>query len=122
DELLEDRLFGTSGDEGRIGEQHAVAFKDLAGVGEVEARHREALAGDVMPDVELGPVADREDAEMLAGALAAVEEVPQLGALVLWVPLAEFVAVAEEAFFRAGFLFVAATAADGGVELPAFEL
>src|SRR6478609_7084476 len=49
------------------GEPHAVALEDLALVGVVERRERDVLAVDVAPDVDLGPVADREDADVLAG-------------------------------------------------------
>jgi hypothetical protein len=61
--------------------EHPVAAEDLALVGEVDRRHLEALGGDVLPHVELGPVREREDAHVLAAADAPVVEVPQLGAL-----------------------------------------
>src|SRR5699024_3612661 len=70
-------------------------------------------AGDVLPDVELGPVAQREDAHVLALVDPTVVERPQLGALVLGVPLAEVVAVAVDALLGAGLLLVAAAAAEG---------
>ena len=47
------------------------------------------LALDVLPDVELGPVGDREHAHVLARVHARVVQGPQLGPLVLRVPLAE---------------------------------
>ena len=47
---------------------------------------------------------------------AAVEEVPQLGALILGIPLAAGVAEGEDALLGARFFFVAAGAADGGIE------
>ena len=53
---------------------------------------------------------------MLAGAVPRVEEVPQLGALVLGVPLAELVAQADDALLGAGLLLVAAAAAEDAVE------
>ncbi len=71
---------------------------------------------DVVPDVELGPVGEREDADAFAGVDAGVVEVPELGALVLGVPLAGSVAEGEDAFLGAGFFFVAAGSAEGGVE------
>ena len=49
--------------------------------------------------------------------LAAVEQVPELGPLVLGVPLPEGVAVAEEALLRPRLLLVAAPAAEGRVHL-----
>ena len=78
---------------------------------------RDFLALDVHPDVHLGEVGEREDAEVFAGVLAAVEEVPEFGALVFRVPLAEVVAVGEEALLGAGFFLVAAAAAEAGVVL-----
>ena len=53
---------------------------------------------------------------MLAAVVAPVVEVPQLGALVLRVPLAELVAEGEEALLGAGLLLVAAGAAHHRVE------
>src|SRR5215471_6633993 len=46
--------------------QHPVAPEHLALVREVDRWQLELLAGDVLPDVELGPVRDREDADVLA--------------------------------------------------------
>ena len=54
--------------------------------GEVERHDRDVLEVDVLPDVELGPVRQREDADALALGFARVVERPQLGALVLRVP------------------------------------
>ena len=53
---------------------------------------------------------------MLAGREARVEQRPQLGPLLLGLPLAEAVAVAEDALLGARLLFVAARAADQRVE------
>ena len=74
------------------------------------------LAADVVPDVELGPVREREDPHVLARVDAAVVEAPQLGALHLRVPLAELVAVGVDALLGAGLLLVAAAATEGGGE------
>src|SRR5690606_39450448 len=43
-----------------LGEPHAVAAEHLALVREVDRRQLDALALDVAPHVELGPVGDRE--------------------------------------------------------------
>src|SRR4051794_29395114 len=103
-------------DEGRQRVEHPVAPEDLALVGEVDRRHLEALAGDVLPDVELGPVAQREHAHVLALADPPVVDAPQLGALAARVPLAEVVAEGEDPLLRPGALLVAARAAERGVE------
>ena len=55
----------------------------------------EPLLADVLPDVELGPVRDGEDPDVLTRPVPAVVERPQLGTLVLRVPLAELVAEAS---------------------------
>ena len=53
---------------------------------EVERHDRDVLQVDVLPDVELGPVRQREHADALALVLARVVERPELGALVLRIP------------------------------------
>ena len=85
-------------------------------MGEVDRGDLDLLAADVVPDVELGPVGQREDPHVLAAVDLAVVERPQLGALVLRVPLAELVAVGVDALLGAGLLLVAAAATEGGGE------
>src|SRR3954468_18247221 len=116
-ERAEDVLLGQALDVvgGRV--EHAVAAEDLALVGEVDVRDLELLAHDVLPHVELRPVAQREHADVLAAADAGVVEVPQLRALALGVPAAEVVAEREHALLGPGALLVTARAAERGVEL-----
>src|SRR5947209_13758167 len=102
-------------DERPDGEQHAVAAEHLAVVRVVDRGDLDGFVGDVLPDVELGPVAQREDPDVLALAMAAVVERPQLGPLVLRIPLAELVAEREHPLLRPGLLLVAAGAAEHGV-------
>src|SRR6185436_1287907 len=52
---------------------------------------------------------------------ARVEDPPKLRTLVLWVPGMLCVAMRENALLSAGLLFIAARAADGGVELAGVE-
>src|SRR5439155_10931724 len=89
--------------------------------GEVERHHGDALELHVLPDVELAPVGEREDADALALVDPAVVEVPQLGPLVARIPLAAAVAKGEDALFGARFLLVAASAAERGVESALLE-
>src|SRR6056297_989761 len=95
----------------------AIAAHDLALMAEVEAGHINALQGDVLPHVKLGPVGYGKYPEVLAHLFLAVEDVPQLGALVLRVPLAKAVSEAEKTFLGTGLLFITARAAHGRVEL-----
>src|SRR5215210_7745166 len=53
--LLEDLLALEPLDERRRRVEHPVAAEDLAAVGEVERGELDALLGDVLPYVELGP-------------------------------------------------------------------
>ena len=96
--------------------QHPVAAEDLALVREVDRRQLELLARDVLPHVELGPVRDREDADVLALADARVVEIPELGPLRARIPLAEVVAEGEDPLLRAAPLLVAPRPADRRVE------
>ena len=90
---------------------------DFPLVGVVDRRQVDLLCLDVVPDVELGPVREREDPDVLAGQMAPVVERPELGALVARLPLAELVAHAEDALLGAGPLLVAPPAAEDGVVL-----
>src|SRR6266496_2481187 len=83
----------------------------------VDGGQLDLLARDVVPDVRLGPVGQREDTDLLAGAVPPVVEVPQLGTLPPRLPLAEGVAQAEDPLLRAGALLVPAAAAEHRVEL-----
>src|SRR5690606_5035533 len=114
---LEERLVVAALDDVAVGQEHAVALEDLARVGDVDGRDLDALAADVVPHVELGPVGQREDPDVLALADARVVKVPQLGALVLRVPLAELVAEGEDPLLGPGLLLVAPGAAEDGVDL-----
>src|SRR5436190_16003782 len=84
---------------------------------EVDRRYRKTLARDVLPDVELRPVRDRECAQVLARGEARVEEVPELRALVARIPLAVLVAVRKDPLLGARLFLVASRAAEKGVEL-----
>ena len=54
---------------------------------------------------------------MLPHGLAAVEEIPKFWPLIFWIPLAELIAMREEALLGAGLFLVASRAAQGAVEL-----
>ena len=58
---------------------------------------------------------------MFAWFVAAVIDSPKFGSLSFWVPLTECVAMRIDAFFGAGAFFVAASAAENGVELVFFD-
>src|SRR6478736_3786538 len=96
--------------------EHPVAMEDVALVGEVDRGDLELLGDDVLPDVELGPVAQREDADVLAAVDAPVVEVPQLGTLALGVPRAEVVAEGHDPLLGARALLIAPGAAERRVE------
>src|SRR6059058_984434 len=74
------------------------------------------LLGDVAPHVQFRPVADWENADVLAPMDPRVVEIPKFRTLVLGVPLAEFIAKREYPFLRPGFFFVPPRAADAGAK------
>src|SRR3546814_6121313 len=97
-------------------DQSAVALDDGALPGEVQRRHRDALAEDVEPHVQFGPVGDREHAHRFALVDAGVVEVPQLRALVLRIPAMLCVPEREDALIGAGLFLVATRPADRSEE------
>ena len=76
---------------------------------------------DVVPDVELGPVGEREDADALALVRARVVELPQLGPLALRIPAMLGRAEREDPLLGPRLLLVAPRAAEGGVEAVLVE-
>src|SRR5664279_1241431 len=106
-----DRFAGLGRRQGHDRNEQAAPAHDLAPMREIEAGQRQALAFDVLPDVELGPVGDGKDAQVLARMQVGVVEVPALGPLVLRIPLAEAVTKREHALLGTRLLFVAAGAA-----------
>src|SRR5699024_2958269 len=106
----------TRGGELAGGPPHAVAVEDLAFVGEVELRQGDILPGDVAPHIEFGEVRDREHAHVLTGQVAAVVDVPQLGALAAGVPAAEFVAQGDDPLLRPGLVLIPAGPTEDRVE------
>src|ERR1700722_1518868 len=98
------------------GEQHAVAFDDLALVRVVDRRQLDPLPPDVLPDVELGPVGEGEGRQVFAGPHGALVELPEFGSLALRVPLTEGVAKREHPLLGPGLVLVSPGPAKGGVE------
>ena len=102
-------------------EDQAVAPHGRARRREVQRHDLDAFEMDVLPDIELGPVRDRKDADAFALGLVRVVEVPQFGALLLRVPAVIATPEAEDALLRATFFLVTARAAEGGVETKLIE-
>src|SRR5438105_5259562 len=117
------RLFAGHGDDERLflHDERGAADDDLALLGEVERDDRNVFDVDVLPDVDLGPVRQREDADALAGPQLAVQQAPELRTLTLRIPLAVRVAHGEDALLRARALFIAAGAADGRIEIAGLQ-
>src|SRR5467141_777819 len=114
-QLFDGLPFARRGDV-RDRQEEAVPAHDGPAVRIINGGNGEPLARDVLPDVELGPVADREHAHVLALRHSRVVQAPELGSLVLRVPLAELVAEREHALLGARLFLVAPRAADRGVE------
>ena len=103
------------------GEERAIALENFAFMREVDRGQRNFLALDIHPNVHLGEIREREYAEVFAGILATIEKIPQLRALIFWVPLTEVIAVGEEALLGAGFFFITATTSEAAIVLMLFD-
>src|SRR5690606_12224675 len=100
-----------------LGHEHAVPLEHPPAVTEVDGRKFDALLEDVLVDVHLRPVRDREHPHVLAAPMPGVVQTPQLGPLVLRIPLAELVAEAEDPLLGPGLLLVPAGTSEHRVEL-----
>src|SRR5712692_3527994 len=110
------RLAGARRRERSHGHEQAAAAHHRPPVREVEGGNLQALLPDVLPDVELGPIAYRKHPHVAAGMHTRVVQAPQLGTLVARVPLAELVAHRKYPLLGARFFLVAPRAADRRVE------
>ena len=72
---------------------------------------------DVLPDVQLGPVRQRESPDAFGLGFAGVVKLPQLGPLVFRIPAVVGRAEREDPLFRAALFFIPACAAKGHVEI-----
>ena len=94
----------------------AIALHHWAMGGKVERHYVDVLEIDVLPDVQLGPVGEREHPDALPLVDLAVVDAPQLRALVLRIPAVGLVTEGVDPLLGTGLLLVAAGAAEGGIE------
>src|SRR5581483_5568724 len=102
-------------------DQDTAPFHHGAFAGAVERHDVDLLAVDVVPDVELRPVREREDAERLPLVLERVVEPPELGPLALRVPAVLCRAEGEDPLLGTRALLRAARTADREVEAVSVE-
>src|SRR5580704_1991151 len=70
---------------------------------------------DVLPHVQLRPVRKRKYADAFAWLYAAVEQIPQLGPLILRIPLTQPIPERKDAFLGSRLLLIPPGAAERGV-------
>jgi hypothetical protein len=99
-------------------DQRAIALHDRALFGEVQRHDRNIFRPDVLPDIELGPIRQRKYPHGFAGLDAGIEQPPQLGTLIAWIPGVIGRTMREDALLRSALLLVAPRPAEGGVETP----
>jgi len=97
-------------------DQRAVLLDHFAFCGEVQRHNRDAFEVDVLPDIQLGPVRQREHANRFAFVDVAVVDVPQLGPLIFRVPAVLAVTEGIHALFGTGFFFIATRTTKGGIK------
>ena len=91
-------------------QQDTAPIDDLAGRGEVQRDDRDLLQMDVLPDVQLGPVAHREYPDRFPLIDPSVVKIPQLRALIFGIPAMGPIPKAKHAFLGTTLLFVATSA------------
>ena len=74
------------------------------------------LSVDVLPNVQLCPIREREDSNTFSRVFSAVIEIPKLWALIFRVPSVRFISKGENALFSSAFLLIASGTAEGDIE------
>lgn len=96
--------------------QHAVTFQNRAFSSQIQRHDVDVFQPDVLPDILLCPVGEREDAYTFAFINLTVIVTPQLWPLIFRVPAMETVTKGVNTFFRAGFFLIAPRAAERGIK------
>src|SRR6185437_94689 len=78
-------------------DQRTVPLNHPTFLREIERHNRDVLGPDIFPDIEFGPVGQREDAHGFARFDARIEQAPQFGTLVAWIPAVRGGAMRENA-------------------------
>src|SRR3546814_10988775 len=71
---------------------------------------------DILPDIKLGPVTDREDAHRFAFGFARIVQPPQFGTLALRVPAVIGRTEGKDTLLGAALLFIAPRTAEASVQ------
>src|SRR5216117_829201 len=101
--------------------QRAVAAHDQPFLRVVERDDGNLFLNDVLPDIPLGPIREREYPHRLALVNRSAVKGPQFRTLPAWVPLAECIAQRKDPLFGPGALFFTARAADCRIKLVFVE-
>ena len=85
-------------------------------MGEIDFGHLQVFARNIFPYVELGPIANGKYTNVFAGVYTGIVDIPQFGALVLRIPLTEFIPERKYAFLGPGLFLIATGTSDSSIE------
>ncbi len=97
-------------------DQHAVARDHGTLRRQIKRDDRNIFLQDILPDIQLGPAGEREDADLFALVDAGIVGLPHFRPLRFRVPGVFLVSEGKDALLGARFLLVAARAPEGRVE------
>ncbi|MEN9682098.1 MAG: hypothetical protein RLZZ627_1991, partial [Pseudomonadota bacterium] len=98
-------------------DEGTVSFHDGAWRCEIERDDWNVLKIDVLPDIELGPVRQRENANTFAFVDLAVVDIPKFRTLVFGIPAVIFVSEGVDPLLGARLFLITPRTAEGGIEL-----
>src|SRR5688572_26587615 len=76
---------------------------------------------DIIPDIQLCPVADREHSYIFTFMDTSIISIPKLRSLKLWIPLTKFITNGKNPFFCSCFFFIAAGTTNTSIKLEFFN-
>ena len=86
-------------------------------MGKIETGHFYLLLKDILPHIHLCPVGYWKNTEVLAHCLTTIKYVPQFRALILRIPLAKLITMAEESLLCSRLFLVAACTTNSSIEM-----
>src|SRR5208282_6345834 len=96
--------------------QHPVSLYDGTFVRKIQRNDGNVVDVDVLPDIKLGPVRQREYTDTFPISALCVVEPPQFRTLLLWVPAVLCSAERKDSLLGSAFLLVSSSAAECRIE------
>ena len=93
-----------------------VTLDYLSLIRKIEWHDWNLLEVNILPNIQLGPIAKREYPKLLSNMLFPVKQIPKLWTLVFWIPLSKFITVREKPLLCPGLFLIPSATPQGCIK------